>query len=209
MRIEKANLEKIAECWEMSKKSQATNIGKQKSGEWKENVPYYSLTINDKTFPGERPFEARWKLLTSSFDFKGKRVLDCGCNMGLFTSMLQHHGATCTAFERDETIFNAAKQFAEAIGVSPTFHNINLNCTKEWETILAGEYDVALILSVLKYFKEKDRVVTFLSQIPNIIFEGEIGQEADDIAYFAKFGYANHKVIGLSERRRTIFHFWK
>lgn len=202
------NLDKISAAWELSKKSLATNIGKQKNGEWKENVPYYSITINGKRFPGERPFEARWELITKAFDFTGKRVLDCGCNMGLFDSMLLKHGAaSSTAFERDVVIVDAALLFAEGLGVAPTIHNININNENNWEGVMAGEYDVALLLSVLKYFKEKDRVVDFLSKIPNVIFEGEINQEKDDVNYFASKGFVNHKIIGLSERKRTIFLF--
>lgn len=206
---ENVDLEKIARAWNLSKKSLATNIGKQKSGEWKENVPYYSVTVNGKAFPGERPFEARWSLLTKNFDFTGKKVFDCGCNMGLFDSFLLKHGAaSCTAFERDEAIVQAARLFAEGLGVSPTIHHININSHDTWEQVVDGEYDVVLLLSVLKYFKEKDRVIQWISKSPNVIFEGEIGQEQDDIKYFAKFGY-KHKVLGQSERKRTIFHFSK
>lgn len=204
-----ADMNKVAEAWELSKKSLATNINKQKSGEWKENVPYYSLQLNGKTFEGERPFGHRWKTLTEGFDFADKKVLECGCNMGLFASFLLKLGQaqSVIAFERDETMFNAANMFAKAVGVNPTIHLLNVNSEKKWEDVIGNDFDVVLLLSVFKYFKDQDRVMKFITKANDIIFEGEVNKEKEDISYFTSYGYKKHKIIGSSERNRPIIHF--
>ena len=40
---------------------------------------YYDITINNKHFPGQRPFYTRMKDIVNN-DLKGKRVLDIGSN---------------------------------------------------------------------------------------------------------------------------------
>src|SRR6185436_10086613 len=47
--------------------------------------PYYSIKVGGRTYPGERNWDARWKLFSDieELDYKGMKVLDLGCNMNI------------------------------------------------------------------------------------------------------------------------------
>lgn len=192
------DLGRVALSWEMASEAAERRTGKMSA--------YSSLELNGRLFAGDRPFELRWNLITDHFDFAAKRVLDCGCYLGLFSTFLTiHHQAVCVAFDRDPRFCAAAQNFADAFGAKVTILNVDLNLTPNWESILAGDYDVALVLNIWKYCPDRDRLAAFLAQIPALILEGEVRQEQDALDHLTRFGFHRHQVLGVSERNRKIF----
>jgi 2-polyprenyl-3-methyl-5-hydroxy-6-metoxy-1,4-benzoquinol methylase len=192
------DLEKVALSWEMASETTERRTGAMNT--------YSSLELNGRIFPGDRPFELRWDIITSQFDFAGKRVLDCGCYLGLFSTFLKlHFQAHCTAFDREPKICEAATLFASAFNLPITIYNVDLNSSHNWELVLAGDYDVALVLNIWKYCRDKRRFVALLSRIPNLILEGEVSQETEMVEHLARHDFTRRDALGLSERNRTIF----
>jgi hypothetical protein len=78
----------LAQAWEIAARSQASFPGLQ--------LAYYSLDVAGINFPGERPWVQRWNSLRANVNFKGKRFLELGCNLGLLSihaSSMAHQNA--------------------------------------------------------------------------------------------------------------------
>ena len=192
------DLEKVALSWEMASEAAERRTGAMSA--------YSSLELNGRIFPGDRPFELRWDIITSQFEFADKRVLDCGCYLGLFSTFLKiHFQAQCVAFDRELRYCEAAALFASAFSLPITIHNVDLNSDHDWEQTLASDYDVALVLNIWKYCRDKRRLVAMLSRIPALILEGEVSQETEMVEHLAQHGFVRRDALGLSERNRTIF----
>ena len=195
---EAANL--LHRAWRLGQKSDANWPGA--------GVAYYSIEFESYRFPGERPWSHRWEYLRQIIDYKGKRILELGCNMGLLScSLLREAGASAAlCIDVDAEILEAAKMVAGAYGVKPEFQQQNFDNPADWESGLAlFRPDVVFALSVLNWIEDKDRFIRFLGRFPEIIFEGhdELGVEMER---FRRVGFDRITVVGLSERDRAILH---
>lgn len=72
------NLDMLANAWRLASRAHASAPGV--------DIAYYSIDIAGVNFPGERPWMLRWERIRKSVDFKGKRLLELGCNMGLLSN---------------------------------------------------------------------------------------------------------------------------
>lgn len=171
-------------------------------------VAYYSLKFMGHSFPGERPWEQRWKNLRSITNYKSKRTLELGCNLGLLSSHLktQEQAEACMAVDIDKAILEGAAHVAEAMDASISFAQINFDDLSDWESkLLAFKPDIVFALSVINWVKDKDRLYKFLSNFPEIIVESHETVELEIINLKAS-GFDGIKFLGMSERNRPLIH---
>jgi len=187
----------LVEAWDIALISNASSPGRC--------LAYYSLDISGINFPGERPWLLRWNMIRNNIDFRGKKFLELGCNIGLLTTHAKLVGATaCLGLDIDEDIVRAAILVSQAFHVEVNFLQLNLDDLVQWEDDLSG-YDIVSALSVMYWINDKERVWSFLSKHKEVIYEGH---EPDDQAEenLRKRGFIKIKNLGRSERGRKVFH---
>ena len=64
------------------------------------------------------------------------------------------------------------------------------------------------MLNVLNLIQDKQRLMTFLGGFPLVVFEGH-DQDAVEIKRFSDAGFPIHRILGTSDRGRTVFVFSK
>jgi SAM-dependent methyltransferase len=194
---------KLFSAWKVAQRASTKARG--------EPVAYYSLLVGDMKLPGKRPWEQRWEMLRGAADFKGLRTLDLGCNMGLLSTWLLKEGNASSALgvDSDPLILASAKQVANAFSVSASFEKVDLDATYEWERRFEPmDFDVIFVLNVLDLVQDKQRLMNFLGGFPLVVFEGH-DQDAVEIKRFSDAGFPIHRVLGTSDRGRTVFVFSK
>ncbi len=191
------NLIKLAEAWDIAAYSNASAPGVP--------VAYYSIDIAGINFPGERPWLLRWESIMHVIDFRGKRFLELGCNLGLLSTHVKLNGAlSCLGLDVDYEIVKAASLVSQAFDVEAEFRQLNLDDPNSWEETLSG-YDIVSALSVMHWVKDKSRLWSFLARHNEVIYEGhESDFEAEE--NLRKAGFTVISNIGLSERGRSLFY---
>lgn len=175
------------------------------------NVAYYSLYFEGYHFPGERPWEERWKTLRDITDYSGKRILELGCNMALLSAFLLKEGDAkkALAVDADGGILEAARCFATALGVSPIYHKQNFDSPDNWEVKIADFCpDIVFALNVLNWVNNKERFLKFLSGFSELIFEGHDSLDVE-IGRLHSVGFSKIDLITQSERDRCVLHCTK
>jgi 2-polyprenyl-3-methyl-5-hydroxy-6-metoxy-1,4-benzoquinol methylase/tRNA A-37 threonylcarbamoyl transferase component Bud32 len=191
-------LKKLLDAWRIAQKSNASAPALP--------LAYYAIDFKGDHFPGERPWNERWERLKSLSDYSGKTILELGCNMGLLSiHLLKEAGAAkCIGIDHDKKILESAKLISEVYDVNPQFKKINFDSAKNWESDLLSEnIDIVFALNVLNWVNDKDRLLSFLSNFPEIIFEGHDATEVER-KRFEQIGFKTIEEIGYSERERII-----
>lgn len=190
---EDPSLEALAEAWIIASLSNASSRS------------YYSLDISGINFPGDRPWVLRWEHIRQHVEWKGKRLLELGCNMGLLSTHAKLSGATfCLGVDSDKDILHAARLASRTFETDVEYRQQDLNDLAPWEDELKG-FDIVSCLSVLHWIKDKQRVWSFLSKHSEILYEGhESEQEAENNLRSA--GFTRIIRIGKSERNRQLFY---
>jgi 2-polyprenyl-3-methyl-5-hydroxy-6-metoxy-1,4-benzoquinol methylase len=194
---------KLFRAWKTAQRAGANARGKP--------VAYNSLLVGDLKLPGERPWQQRWEMLRGAADFNGLRTLDLGCNMGLLSTWLLKEGNASSALgvDSDPLILASAKQVADAFSVNASFEKVNLDAAYEWERRFEpADFDAIFVLDVLHLIRDKQRLMNFLGGFPLVVFEGH-DQDAVEIERFADAGFPIHRILGTSDRGRTVFVFSK
>lgn len=171
-------------------------------------ICYYSLVYDGKIYQGERAWETRWNAIRNIVDFRGKRVLELGCNLGLLSCYAQHAGALSggIAIDRDHKIIEAAKRFAELTEVDVNFYAIDFDGKTEWERELPiNDLHFVCALSVLNWLKNQSRFLSFLKNFTELLYEGHdsISIEASRLN---SIGFMKLSLITVSERGRVIIY---
>jgi hypothetical protein len=190
-------LEMLAEAWSVASSSKASAPDVE--------MAYYSIDIGGVNFPGERPWILRWERIRRHVDFKGKRLLELGCNMGMLSIHAKLSGAAfCLGIDIDKDILTAATLASRAFGTDVEHRELNLGEPSPWEEELK-EFDIISALSVLHWVKDKNRVWAFVSKHKEVLYEGhESEQEAED--NLKKAGFTHIVRLGTTERNRQMFH---
>jgi 2-polyprenyl-3-methyl-5-hydroxy-6-metoxy-1,4-benzoquinol methylase len=196
-------LKKLLAAWRLAQKSNASAPALP--------LAYYAIDFAGYHFPGERPWTERWNRLKNVTDYSGKNILELGCNMGLLSiHLLKEAGATkCIGVDHDKKILESAKLISEVFEVKPVFKQINFDSAIDWESdLLSSNIDVVFALNVLNWVNDKDRLLKFLSNFPEIIFEGHDTTEVER-KRFEQIGFNTIEEIGYSERERIILKCMK
>ena len=167
---------------------------------------YYSLAYDDRIYQGERPWELRWASISNALDFKGKRLLELGCNLGLLSCYAQHAGALPggVAVDCDPLIIRAAKKMARVAEVDVDFLIQDFDSDSRWEDVIVpNEFDIVSAFSVLNWLKEKDRFLSFLGHFREVLYEGH-DSIAIEISRLNCVGFYNISIITASERGRVV-----
>ena len=198
--LKDGNLNTLAEAWGVAANSNASSPGLP--------LAYYSLDVSGVNFPGERPWLLRWNDINQAIDFKGKKFLELGCNMGLLATHAKLNGAiACLGVDVDLDIVKAASLASKAFGAEVKFKQLNLDDPRHWEAEIA-DYDIVSALSVMHWISDKKRAWSFLAQHGEIVYEGhESDIEAEE--NLRKIGFTNIHSIGQSERGRQVFYATK
>jgi 2-polyprenyl-3-methyl-5-hydroxy-6-metoxy-1,4-benzoquinol methylase len=202
-----AALETLARAWDVAARSNASAPGV--------NIAYYSLDISGMNFPGERPWLHRWHLIRNGVDFRGKRFLELGCNMGLLSIHAKLGGAArCVALDRDSEILQGAKLAADGFGAEVEFRQADLNAMEELEARFEGKapqtsggsesFDIVSALSVMYWVKDKARLWSFLARFRELLYEGH-ESESEAIRLLQRAGFTQVTRLGTTERNRPVF----
>jgi 2-polyprenyl-3-methyl-5-hydroxy-6-metoxy-1,4-benzoquinol methylase len=193
-----SRLKKLLDAWRIAQKSNASAPALP--------LAYYAFDFEGYHFPGERPWNEIWNRLKGLSDYSGKTILELGCNMGLLsTHLIKEAGAKkCIGIDHDKKILESAKLISEVFDVSPELNQINFDSTKDWESdLISKNIEIVFALNVLNWVNDKDRFLKFLSNFPEIIFEGHDTTEVER-KRFEQIGFTTIEEIGYSERERII-----
>jgi len=195
-----SQLKSLLKAWEMAQDSDANAPG--------QHLAYYSLSLEDYYFPGERPWIDRWNMLRSITDYSGKRIMELGCNMGLLSTFLlkDSHASAILAVDIDPKILESAKQIGTAFGVKPALKVIDFDDPRDWETKLFDfRPDIVFALNVLNWVEDKERLLNFLGRFREIIFEGHDSFVVESNR-LSNVGFKQINIVGISERNRQVLH---
>jgi hypothetical protein len=191
------DLQALQSAWARAEKSEA-NAPKQQ-------VAYYSLTYKNWHFLGERPWYLRWEAIRNHVEFDRKRVIELGCNMGLFSIYSKLHGAkTAKGVDRDPIIVEVAKQIASVMKIDADFKVVDLLADKDWEQSLQGG-DMVVAMSLIHWLPKKERVLKFIGSHNEVIFEGHNSLDVE-LARLRSHGFGNLKVLTETERGRHVIY---
>lgn len=172
------------------------------------NIAYYSYVEQGIAFPGERPWLERWNVLKDITDYRNKRILEIGCNMGLLSIWIlkEKGGAAALGVDADANILESAKLVAAARGVSFDVAQIDLDSNRNWERRLE-QYnpDIVFALNVLNWVRQKQRLLEFLGQFNEVIFEGH-DKLSNEVNRFTRLGFENIKMVAVSDRNRPVIY---
>ena len=194
------SLMQLAEAWKIAAKSNASSPGLL--------IAYYSLDVSGINFPGERPWLQRWESIQGRINFKDKKFLELGCNLGLLSTHAKLSGASaCLGIDIDSNIVKAASLVSKAFDMDVSFQQLSLDDSRAWENEIDG-YDIVSALSVIHWVKDKKRAWSFLGKHKEIIYEGhESDIEAQE--NLKKVGFTKIYSFSQSERGRQVFYATK
>ncbi len=179
---------------------------------------YYSITVNNRLFDGNRPWEARWNLIKDAIDYKDKNIVELGCCMGLVATTLKTYGGVNRSVGVDAPDYflqkqgsphriQAAKWFAQAFDADVQFIQVDLDNDPDYETKLGYDYDVAFCMSLLHWIQNKNRLVRYLSHFDHVILEAH---DSSEIELLKNCGFYQYNILGAADLQgKTIVHFYK
>lgn len=191
------NLEMLAKAWGIAALSKASSPGV--------NVNYYSIDIGGINFPGERPWILRWERIRKNVDFRGKRVLELGCNMALLSIHAKLSGAAaCLGVDEDKEIVEAADLASRAFGTDVVCRQLDLGDSFPWEEDLKG-FDIVSALSVLHWIENKERVWSFIAKHKEVLYEGHESEQEAELS-LRRAGFTHIVRLGTTERNRQMIY---
>jgi 2-polyprenyl-3-methyl-5-hydroxy-6-metoxy-1,4-benzoquinol methylase len=191
------DLHLLAEAWKIAQSSRANAPG--------QGFAYYAFTYKGWHFPGERPWYLRWDPIRRVVSFDGKRVVDLGANMGLFSSFALLHGARAVVgVDHDAEVLRAAALVAEAFGTEPVLKHRDLVESPDWEREV-GVGDIVSCTSVRHWLADDSRLSLFLSAHPEIIYEGH-GTLEEETSYLQELGFERPQPLVQTERGRYLLY---
>jgi serine/threonine protein kinase len=191
-------LKMLLKAWEIAQKSNASSPGLP--------MAYYEIEFMGYKFPGERSWLSRWERFKSVSDYSGKKIIELGCNMGLLSTFLlkERRALKCIGVDHDSKILESAKIISEVYGVQPEYFQIDFDSKKNWESMLFKfNADIVFALNVLNWVSDKKRFLDFLSNFPEVIFEGHDLPEVEK-SRFREIGFTRIEEVGISDRERII-----
>jgi predicted Ser/Thr protein kinase len=195
---ESEKLKLIREAWIEGQISDASMPGKP--------LAYYGLWVDGYCFPGERPWEERWSYLRTSADFRGKKILELGCNLSLLScfAINEMGAADALCVDADARILSAAQKVAAALNVAPAYKRVNFDDNSNWERqLLEFAPDIVTALNIMNWVRDKRRFLNFLSNFELIIYEGHDDFETES-KRFTDIGFNSVRRIAMSDAGRDV-----
>jgi predicted Ser/Thr protein kinase/SAM-dependent methyltransferase len=187
-------------AWQRAARTDASSPGRA--------IAYHELEIEGLVLPGERPWAERWQALCSITDYRGRRVLELGCNQGLLSIFLlkEAGAAAALAVDRDPEVLEAAGEIGRAFRVRPEFRRIDFDADRAWEGELAAfRPDVVFALSVAHWLRDQARFFAFLGRFDELIYEGHDSARTER-RRLAAAGFTAIELVRSSERGRPVLH---
>jgi hypothetical protein len=118
---------------------------------------------------------------------------------------LKERGALkCIGVDYDSKILDSAKIISDVFGVKPEFHQVDFDSKKNWEEkLLTYNAEIIFALNVLNWINDQKRFLRFLSNFPEVIFEGHDLPEVEKNR-FRDIGFTKIEEVGLSDRERIV-----
>jgi predicted Ser/Thr protein kinase/SAM-dependent methyltransferase len=191
----------LYKAWQVAQTSDANAPG--------DFVAYYALNFEGLELPGERSWEDRWEVLRGITDFKDKRVLELGCNMGLLSVYLRKFAGASEGWgvDHDESIVQSARLVADAFA-EPSIRWSVVDLADDIEAVdelVAFNSDIITCLNVWNWVPDRALLSRLLASAPEIIFEGH---EAADVetARLRSLGFEDVGLVTVTERGRPLLH---
>ena len=165
-------------------------------------LKYQEALLKDRTRPGERDSSARWQLIQPLLPQTGL-VLDVGSNLGYFGIRMTaaSAGIAVVSLESDPQIISRQKAVLKShqqTRVCAIQGKLNGELAEDWAQY-CDWFDVTLLLSIIHWFDDPEKVVRALSsmsgkiiaEVPDHKDAGACGQAklalwgADPVAWFA------------------------
>lgn len=166
------------------------------------SIGYHSLTIGGRYFRGQR--ECSERLKTIPLDFKGKTVLDLGCNSGGILHTLAGEIKQGYGIDWDSKCINAAN-LIKTSNHSNNLHFYTHDLDRDHLSMIENytldqKVDVAFLLSVCAWIKNWRNVIDFVAQIaPTLVFEAN-GSEAQQQQQLSRLRQQYKSVEKLTEK---------
>ncbi len=187
---------------------------------------YYNITINGEKIGGERAWENRWNLIKDSLNFKNKKILELGCNIGMSSMYILKFRRAKSSVGVDlpneqlakvgnPRMIEAAHLLQQAFNIPMEIKQLDFNIDN-YEQIIGNNYDIVLCTSILKWVNDKQRFLKFLSNFKYVIFEGH-DDDKTEIERFNSVGFKYYKILGSTQigasytqdQHRTLICFSK
>ncbi|MFC1842090.1 class I SAM-dependent methyltransferase [Candidatus Dependentiae bacterium] len=179
---------------------------------------YYAITINGKFYKGNRLWDTRWNIIKDATDYDGKNILELGCNMGLIATCLKKYrnANVSVGVEGPDSFLarqgsphrvRAAKWFAQGFEVDVKFVQADLSGEPNYESKIGYDYDIVFCFSLMHWIKDKKRLLAYLSQFNEVIYEGHDGLTTE-LNRFKQCGFNHYRILGRA-KRGEIIHFTK
>jgi GT2 family glycosyltransferase/SAM-dependent methyltransferase len=132
----------------------------------------------------------RLDLLLLNEDFRGKRVLDLGCNVGFFSLNIARYAKEVVGIDHDQIAINKARELAKKYKIQ----NVDFICGKITPELLdrLGKFDVVLALAILPWI---DNDSSDASLIWQKIFENQ--------AVYVELMYRGDGLAGMENVRNN------
>jgi SAM-dependent methyltransferase len=166
---------------------------------------YYSLDFEGFHLPGERPWERRWAQLRQATAWRGSRVLELGCNLGLLGIFALRAGAEdALGVDFIAPLLEANRLVQQAYGVSYRTVQLDFDDARPWEEELSAfQPTLVTALSVLEWVKDKERFLDFLGRFDAVLFEGH-DNAAVERQRLGRVGFTDIVLLARSEHNRPI-----
>lgn len=130
-----------------------------------------------------------------------RRVLELGCSTGFFSKLLAGRGCAVTGVEYDSEAAQQAEKFCETVAVR------DLN-SAEWQTGIAGPFDIILMGDVLEHLLAPERVLVDCRGLLNP--HGSIILSLPNVAHWRNrirllLGHWNYTELGTLDRTHVKF----
>ncbi len=183
-------------AWQVAAASEASSA----------HVCYYSMDFEGFPLPGERPWQPRWRLLSQDVCWRGARVLELGCHLGLLGTFALRAGAQdAVGVDRHSGLLQANQLVQRAFRISYRTMQCDFDDPNPWEDELAAcRPTIVTALSVLHWVKDRERFLRFLGRFATVLFEGHDG-DAVECRRLEQAGFTNIAFVGRSEPGRSVF----
>ena len=158
---------------------------------------------------GRRNTEQRMKTINFVQDFKGKSVLDLGCNLGAISiECAKRNAGRVVGVDRNVKTIDLATRYVKLLGLDNVSYNvfhINNGLEKLKQVIGTEQFDYVMVLSVVNNVdpKKLEEIIRYYCRHA-IIFEGHAKQSKDKcISYLKRWGFKNIEFIGYTSDKSS------